>query len=160
MGRWNTCDLYDDNEGKVQTCAIILRHFGGIDRYCGSIETVLCREDNTLAKGLLAQKGDGKVLVVDGNGSMACALLGDRMATLAMANGWRGIIINGMVRDSMELSKIPFGVMALGTNPKKSRKDGIGTVGATLFFGAATFKPGMYVYCDNDGILLADHQLH
>lgn len=160
MGRWNTCDLYDSYEGQVNTCAALLKHFGGKTRFCGQVETVSCWEDNTLVKELLTHDGTGKVLVVDGKGSLACALLGDLMAALAQRNGWEGIVINGMVRDSRELCKISFGVMALGTNPRKSRKEGNGSVGTPLFFGSAIFKPGMYIYCDEDGILLSEKKIH
>lgn len=160
MEQWTTCDLYDLNENHVQTCALSLRHFGGKKNFCGPIETVSCFEDNTLAKDLLSQDGKGKVLVIDGQGSSVCALLGDLMAALGERNNWQGVVINGMVRDSRELEKLSFGVMALGTNPKKSRKNGNGATGIPLFFGSAIFKPGMYIYCDNDGILLAENKLH
>lgn len=160
MGQWNTCDLYDLNENSVQTCALALRHFGGKNSFCGQIETVSCWEDNTLAKELLSQDGKGKVLVIDGQGSLACALLGDLMAALGGQNNWQGVVINGMVRDSRELCKLSFGVMALGTNPKKSRKDGNGAISIPLFFGSTIFKPGKYIYCDYDGILLAEKKIH
>jgi regulator of ribonuclease activity A len=160
MGQWNTCDLYDLNENSVQTCALPLRHFGGKNSFCGQIETVSCWEDNTLAKELLSQDGKGKVLVIDGQGSLACALLGDLMAALGQRNNWQGVVINGMVRDSRELCKLSFGVMALGTNPKKSRKDGNGAISIPLFFGSTIFKPGKYIYCDYDGIILAEKKIH
>ena len=160
MDQWNTCDLYDEHENQVQTCALPLRHFGGKSSYCGQIETVSCWEDNVLVKETLSQDGAGKVLVVDGKGSLACALLGDILAALGEHNGWQGIVMNGMVRDSQKLCKISIGIMALGTNPKKSRKDGDGAVSVPLFFGSTIFKPGMYIYCDHDGILVAEKKIH
>jgi len=82
------------------------------------------------------------------------------MAALGEQNNWQGVVINGMVRDSRELCKLSFGVMALGTNPKKSRKDGNGAISVPLFFGSTIFKPGKYIYCDTDGILLAEKKIH
>lgn len=82
------------------------------------------------------------------------------MAALGEQNNWQGVVINGMVRDSRELCKISLGVMALGTNPKKSRKDGNGAISIPLFFGSTIFRPGKYIYCDYDGILLAEKKIH
>src|SRR5579863_924329 len=82
-----TSDLIDDNE-QLQSCDLQLRNFGGLQRFCGEIRTVRCRLDNALVKQVLSQPGLGKVLVIDGAGSLHCALLGDVIAGIAMANQW------------------------------------------------------------------------
>lgn len=105
------------------------------------------------------EPGDGAVAVVDGKGSTEVALIGDIIAAKAAKNGWSGVIINGAVRDVAELAKIDLGVKALGTNPAKSVKRGEGAVDVLLHFGGIRFEPGHWVYCDENGVLVAPEQL-
>ncbi len=157
---WNTCDLYDQFEGKVQTNQAPLVHYGGNRTFCGPIATVECFEDNVLLRQALEEQGKGRVLVVQGHGSRACALMGDNIAALGMNNRWSGVVINGMIRDIGAICKLDWGVMALGSNPAKSRKLGIGAHNNAIHFGGVHFEPGAYIYCDEDGILVGSQKLH
>ena len=157
---WNTCDLYDQFEGKVQTNQAPLVHYGGNHAFCGPLATVECFEDNVLLRHALEEQGKGQVLVVQGHGSRACALMGDMIAALGMNNGWSGVVINGMIRDVGAICKLDWGVMALGSNPAKSRKLGIGARNNAIHFGGVHFEPGAYIYCDEDGILVGSQKLH
>lgn len=150
-----TTDLYDDFEGSVQTCSVQFRDFGGLTRFCGPIRTVRCENDNQLFRALLDEPGEGCVLIVDGNASLSNALMGDILAAKAVANGWAGCVINGVVRDSAELATIGIGIKALGTNPAKSRKTGAGEVDVAVEFGGVRFEPGQWAYCDEDGVLVS-----
>lgn len=157
---WNTCDLYDQFEGEVQTCQAPLAHYGGNPSFCGTIVTVECFEDNVLLRQSLEKEGHGRVLVVQGHGSRACALMGDKIAALGMNNGWSGVVIHGMIRDVGAITKLDWGVMALGSNPAKSRKLGIGARDQAVKFGSVLFEPGTFIYCDKDGILVGSRRLH
>ncbi len=157
--QWASVDLYDKFEDSVATCSAQFRSFGAVARFCGPIETVSCFEDNSLVRKALEEQGEGRVLVVDGKGSMRCALLGDMIAAMAARNNWAGIMINAAVRDCEELANINIGIFALGTNPAKSRKQGAGQSGVRLVFGDAVFEPGSWVYCDADGVLIAPRKL-
>lgn len=150
-----TTDLYDDFEETSQTCAIQFRDFGARKRFSGRIRTVKCFHDNVLFRELLSEAGDGGVIVVDGEGSTARALMGDMLVARARDNGWVGVIINGAIRDSAEIAGIDIGVKALGVNPAKSDKKGEGETDVELHIGGASFRPGEWVYCDEDGILLS-----
>ncbi len=150
-----TTDLYDDHEGEVATCTVLLRDFGGRRSFCGPVRTVKCRNDNSLLRELLNEPGEGAVIVVDGGGSTERALLGDILAARGAANGWSGIVVYGVIRDSAEILGIDLGVKALGTNPAKSKKDGLGTVDCPVDFGGVLFAPGSWIYCDEDGVLLS-----
>lgn len=150
-----TCDLYDDHEGKVQTCSLQFRDFGARRQFFGPVRTVRCCNDNSVLRDLLGKPGDGAVIVVDGRGSTEKALLGDILAAKAAENGWAGVIINGVVRDSRVLARIDIGIKSLGTNPAKSIKKGEGDVDVKVAFGDATFEPGFWVYCDEDGVLVS-----
>lgn len=154
-----TTDLYDDYEDTVRTCSIQFRDFGGKTKFCGPIRTVACLNDNVLFRTMLGEPGDGGVIVVDGGGSMDCALMGDMLAARGVANGWSGVIIFGLIRDSSDISNIDLGVKALGVNPAKSRKSGAGTVDEAVEFGGVRFEPGAWVYCDEDGVLVAPTML-
>ncbi|GAB3135234.1 hypothetical protein GCM10027161_14260 [Microbispora hainanensis] len=100
------------------------------------------------------------MLVADGGGSLRTALLGDMIAASAAENGWAGVVINGAVRDTAALAGLDLGIKALGTNPRKSAKTGLGEVDVPVSFGDVTFAPGAWLYSDEDGILVSDHRLH
>ncbi|MEV7632110.1 ribonuclease E activity regulator RraA [Microbacterium sp. OR21] len=150
----STADLYDARGEELQSLPLQLRSFGGATAFEGPIRTVRCFQDNQLVKQVLATAGDGAVLVVDGAGSLGSALMGDMIAQSAVENGWAGVVIHGCVRDSAALATMPLGVKALGTNPRKSRKDGVGEVDVVLSFGEVRFRPGALLFADEDGILV------
>ena len=154
-----TTDLYDDYEDQVQTCAVQFRDFGKRRRFCGPIRTVQCDRDNQLFRALLDETGDGAVVIVDGGGSTETALMGDIIAAKGARNGWAGVVIFGAIRDSAEIANIDIGVKALGVNPAKSSKKGAGAVDVPVTFGGVTFSPSLWVYCDEDGILVAPQEL-
>ena len=154
-----TPDIYDDFEDIATTCSTQFRDFGGKKRFSGPIRTVTCRNDNQLFRALMDEPGDGAVAVVDGKGSTEVALIGDIIAAKAAKNGWSGVVIYGAVRDVGVLKDIDLGIKALGTNPAKSVKRGEGAVDVLLHFGGARFEPGHYIYCDENGILVAPEQI-
>lgn len=158
-----TCDLLDDHP-QTQVCSPAIdgksfRNFGGRKAFGGEVVTVKCFEDNSRVKELLATAGEGRVLVVDGGASMRCALLGDMIAEGAVQHGWAGVIVYGCVRDVDALAALDLGVQALACIPQKSNRKGAGEVGLTLNFGGLTIKSGMYVYADNNGILVSEQKL-
>ncbi len=156
---FSTCDLYDAAENSCQSCDTQFRQFGGRRIFSGQIRTVKCVGDNVLVRKTLGEQSDGGVLVVDGAGFLGSALMGDAIAGLGAGGGWAGVIIYGAIRDSRALSEMDFGVKALGSNPKKSFKQGSGAVDIPVCFGGVTFTPGDWVYSDDDGILVSAKNL-
>jgi regulator of ribonuclease activity A len=150
-----TTDLYDANEGRVAVVEPMFRAYGGRARFAGQVVTLKVYEDNTRVREVLAEPGQGKILVVDGGGSKRCALLGDQIAELAVKNGWEGIVIYGCIRDSVAINALDIGVRALDTNPKKTVKRNEGQRDLVLAFGAVEFVPGHWLYVDEDGLLLS-----
>ena len=151
-----TTDLCDAHADKVSVADPIgFNDFGGTKYFWGKIHTIKCFEDNSLVRNALEQNGEGKVLVVDGGGSMRCALLGDMLADLAIKNKWNGIIVYGCIRDSEAIAKLSLGVKALRTIPLKSNKRNEGQDNITVRFAGIDFIPGQFVYCDCDGIIVA-----
>lgn len=149
-----TADLIDIAPD-TPSCELQMRSFGLRRRFHGRVRTLRCHHDNALLRRLFSEPGNGDVLVVDGGGSLACALIGDVLVALAAANGWAGAVVNGAVRDSALLDRFDFGIKALGTNPRKSSKAGAGEIDVTVAFGAVSFAPGQFVYSDDDGIVVA-----
>ena len=149
-----TADLVDQHGDALGSCDLQLRQFGGRARFQGEIVTVRCHEDNALLKSVLGEPGRGKVLVVDGGGSLRCALVGDVIAGLAVSNGWEGIVIHGVVRDVAALGTLDIGLKALGSNPRKSSKQGTGERDVPVSFGGAVFAPGAQLVSDEDGVVV------
>ena len=154
-----TTDLWDQFENDVQVADPVFRNFGGRDSFWGRAVCLQVFEDNVLVRKELETDGTGKVLVVDGGGSLKCALLGDILAGLAITNQWSGIVIYGCIRDSQEIAAMPVGVKALNTSPRKSGKQGLGKRETAVEFAGVTVHPGDYVYADHDGILVAGQNL-
>ncbi|MCW8890256.1 MAG: ribonuclease E activity regulator RraA [Sedimenticola sp.] len=148
-----TADIYDEFENDIQVCDPLFRDFGGHIRFSGPIQTIKCYEDNSLVRELLGQPGEGRVLVVDAGGSMRCAMLGDILAQKGVDNGWAGVVMFGCIRDAKEISEMPIGVKALATLPRKSVKKGIGESAIPVTFAQVNFKPGDWLYADEDGIV-------
>lgn len=149
-----TADLVDEIGAEVRSCDLQFRQFGARRQFAGRISTVRCHQDNALLKSVLAEPGAGGVLVVDGDGSLHTALVGDVIAELARSNGWSGLILHGAVRDAATLGTLDIGIKALGTNPRKSTKTGAGERDVPLRFGGVDFVPGQFAFSDDDGIVV------
>lgn len=149
------CDKYPD----VAVVDPMFSNFGGHDSFGGQIVTIKCFEDNSIVKEQVDQDGRGKVMVVDGGGSLRRAMLGDMLAEKAAKNGWEGIIIYGCVRDVDVLMQTPLGIQALASHPMKTDKRGAGDLNVAVTFAGVTFRPGEYVYADNNGIIVSPTEL-
>ena len=154
-----TPDLCDDHPDVALAVAPLFRSFGGPAAFSGPIATVKVHEDNVLVREALAEPGAGRVLVVDGGGSLRCALVGGNLAALGAKNDWRGAVVYGCVRDLGELRAAAFGVLALAAHPVKSAKKGEGARDVAVTFGGVTFRPGEYLYADEDGIVVSARPL-
>lgn len=154
-----TADLCDEYADDVQVAQPMFNDYGGNKSFCGAISTLKVHEDNTLVRAALEEEGQGRVLVVDGGGSLRCALVGDMLAQLGKDNGWAGIIVSGCIRDAAVIATITIGVKALNTNPKKSVKKSVGERDIPVEFSGVTFEPSAYVYADEDGILVSSRKL-
>ncbi len=149
-----TADLSDQLGDDAQIMLPPWFNYGGMERFQGPAATVRCKDDNSRVREMLEQPGEGRVLVVNNGNSMQCALLGDLLGELAVQNGWNGVIVNGCVRDSEALGRLPLGVKARGTHPRKSVKTGRGETQVTLAFAGVMVSPGDWIYADPDGILV------
>ena len=150
------CDAYPE---LVHVVTPQFNSYGGRQSYHGEIVTIKCHEDNSLVAKQVDENGAGKVLVVDGGGSLRCALFGDNLASKAETNGWQGVVVYGCIRDVDEISSMEVGLHALNTHPLKSIKRDVGLLNVNVTFGSVEFRPGAYLYADNNGILVSDKVL-
>ena len=159
-----TTDLLDNNETLIQQeqlriIAPMFQRYGGKTAFAGQIVTLKLFEDNSLVRAVLGEPGTGKVLVIDGGGSLRCALLGDQLAEMAVKNGWEGVVVYGCIRDSAAINALPLGVRALNTHPLKTVKKNIGERDVNVTFGGVTLKPGEWLCADEDGVIVSTRTL-
>ncbi|XP_021756471.1 putative 4-hydroxy-4-methyl-2-oxoglutarate aldolase 3 [Chenopodium quinoa] len=160
-----TTDICDANSsllstGELKVLLPLFKPYGRRRAFNGPVVTVKVFEDNVLVRASLESKAhQGKVLVVDGGGSIRCALLGGNLGQIAQDNGWAGIVVNGCVRDVDEIDACDIGVWALGTSPVKSHKKGVGEKHGSVHFAGAVINDGDWLWADTDGILISKHQL-
>lgn len=151
------CDIYIDQVDVVEP---MFSNFGGSVSFAGQITTVKCFEDNSLVREILEQDGDGRVLLVDGGGSLRRALIDAELALLAEENDWEGMVVYGCVREVDELEDMSVGIQALASVPVGAAQQGVGEVDVPVNFGGVTFLPEDYVYADNTGVILSQEPLN
>jgi len=156
---YSTPDLCDLYPALVRIAEPVFRDFGGRRSFGGEVVTVKCFEDNSLVKETAGRPGRGKVMVVDGGGSVRKALLGDLIAESAMKNGWEGLVIYGAVRDADAIKGLALGIRALASIPLKTERNGAGELNVAVTFAGVTFLPGEYVYADGTGIIVSAEPL-
>ncbi len=152
-------DICDEFIDEISVLDPLFRDFGGTARFSGEVVTIKCFEDNSLVRDAVNSEGRGRVLVVDGGGSLRRALLGDLLAAKAVENGWQGLLINGCVRDVEILETIDLGVKALNSHPVKTDKRGKGQTGISVCFAGCTIQAGDYLYSDANGVVVAPRNL-
>lgn len=154
-----TADLCDKYMDQLQVAEPIFRSYGKTGSFQGEIHTLKLFEDNSLVRSELEKPGRRKVLVIDGEGSLRCALVGDNLAKLVIENDWAGLVVFGCIRDSAVINAMDVGIKALNTNPTKSVKRNEGKVNIPVRFAGVEFQPGDYLYSDEDGIVVSESPL-
>jgi regulator of ribonuclease activity A len=159
-----TCDLCDANEDRLAAGSLtvlppVFLSFGKRSRFFGPAATLKVFEDNVLVRAALETPGNGRVLVVDGGGSLRCALVGGNLGVLAQNNGWAGILVHGCVRDSAELNACDIGIRALAAHPQRSIRKGVGERDLRIHIAGVAVHPGDWIYADEDGVLVSREQL-
>lgn len=156
---FQTCDLCDahklDSSGAFRVLLPVFRHFGGRAQFSGRVSTVQCFEDNSLVKAAVESPGEGRVLVVDGGGSLRRALVGGNLAAAAQRNGWGGLLVFGCVRDVAELRAQALGIAALAAMPMPTEKRGQGQRDLPVEIAGVQVRPGDWLYADEDGVVVS-----
>ncbi|WP_070969944.1 ribonuclease E activity regulator RraA [Vibrio sonorensis] len=150
------CDIYLDQVDVVEP---MFTNFGGSASFAGQITTVKCFEDNGLIRDVLEQDGLGRVLLIDGGGSLRRALIDAELATIAEENEWEGIVVYGCVREVDELEDMSIGIQALASIPVGAGQQSSGELDVAVNFGGVTFIPEDYLYADNTGVILSQEAL-
>jgi len=160
MNPLSTCDLCDAHRDDAGVNLRVLpppwTHFGAVAAFQGAVATLRCHEDNTLVRAALEEPGQGRVLVVDGGGSLRTALVGGNLAALAARNGWAGIVVDGAVRDAAELAACAVGIVAAALCPMPPAKRGAGQRDVPVQLRGVWVRPGQFVVADADGVIVLD----
>ncbi|TMH02017.1 MAG: RraA family protein [Betaproteobacteria bacterium] len=162
MNLASTCDLCDahkkDVDGTFRVLPPVWRDFGGTQRFAGAVSTVKCFEDNSAVREAVSSPGEGRVLVVDGGGSLRRALLGGNLGAAAAKNGWAGVVIDGCVRDVAELAQCAVGIKALAVMPLPTDKRNEGQRDVAVQVQGVWIRPGDWLVADEDGIVVLAEQ--
>ena len=164
MSKISTPDICDAFENEIESGTLrildaVFTNYGGFDCFYGEAVTIKCFEDNSIVKQLVGTPGNGRVIVMDGGGSLRKAILGDMLAEKAAENGWAGLLINGCIRDCDEIAATKLGVKALNTHPMKTEKRGVGDLNVAVTFAGQTIRQGNWIYSDNNGVVVSDSEL-
>ena len=159
LTEFTTPDLSDAN-ADAQVLPFQWQSFGQRQKFAGPVSTVACLDDNSRVAEAVTEPGEGRVLLVDGRGSLDRSLLGDRLAELASSNGWAGVVVVGAVRDVEVIDGIDIGVKSLGVCPQKTEKRNIGDRDVALRLGEVPVQAGDWLYADRNGVLVASRPLH
>lgn len=162
---FSTCDFCDahkdDHSGDFRVLSPVFHDYGGLTAFAGQVVTVRCHEDNTVVKQILEQeRGQGRVLVVDGAGAVQRALVGGNIAAAAARNGWAGLVVHGAVRDATELRATSLGIRALALMPMPTSRAGQGQRDVAVMVQGCLVRPGEWLYADADGMVLSSQAMH
>jgi regulator of ribonuclease activity A len=150
-----TADIYDTYHAQLRVCELQFRSFGQNMSFLGECSTLSTFEDHRPVLKILSEPGHGRILIVDGGGSLRIGIMGDRLAGVGAENGWGGLVINGAIRDSLGINALPFGVKALGTTARRSWVSGQSHRDVSVDFGGVRFNPGDWIYADEDCVLVS-----
>ncbi|KAG4992614.1 hypothetical protein JHK87_026071 [Glycine soja] len=159
-----TAEVCDANpqlilSGELRALQPVFQIYGRRQVFSGPIVTLKVFEDNVLVREFLEEKGNGRVLVVDGGASLRCAILGGNPVVQAQNNGWAGIVVNGCIRDVDEINGCDIGVRALASHPMKANKKGMGEKHVPVNIAGTRISDGDWLYADTDGILISRTEL-
>lgn len=150
------CDIYADT---IDVAEPLLTNFGGRNSFAGEVVTIKCFESVGLIYKALEENGAGKVLLIDGGGSLRRALINAHIADLAVENGWEGIVVNGCVREVDALEELDIGIQAITAMPVGADDNEIGEINSPVNFAGVTFLPEDFLYADSTGIVISPEPL-
>jgi regulator of RNase E activity RraA len=126
-------------------------------KVAGTALTVEVRPgDNLMIHAAMSLAQPGDVLVIDGKGDQTSALMGTIMITACRKLGIAGVVVDGAVRDSLEIEEIGFPVFSVGTNPNGPTKSVGGRIGHPVSVGGVTVHPGDFIIGDADGVVVVE----
>ena len=154
-----TADICDEFSEKASVLGPGYLNYGGAQKSQGEIITIkLDRNNSDLISLLRDEDGTGKVVVVDVDRAYY-AVVGENLMKFAQKNHYRGIVVNGYVRDTAQIKDIPVALFALGTCPRKYIPVTQGKRDIALSFGDVSFNSGNYLYADTDGVIVCPEKI-
>ena len=150
---FTVCQLADAL-GPTCTIETALHPIDPESRICGSVLTVECSPgDNLSVHQALHLAKPGDVLLVSSPRNGEPALWGELMTISAQSKGLRGTVIDGSVRDPLEIRKLGYPVFCREFNPRRAAKEKCGHVNVPVHLGMLSVNPGDILVADVNGII-------
>lgn len=159
MERFSTSDICDKLGSEARVPRAEFRHFGKTRKFSGVVKTVRINTDNREVVRALQENGTGKVLVVSADDKSYSAIVGDRLAQIAISNSWAGLVIDGAIRDVEELNNFEIAVLAKSVFPVRGEQNGGGEIGCPLNIDGAEIFDGDFCYADQDGVVFCKDRI-
>ena len=154
-----TADICDEYSEKASVLGPGYRNYGGAVKSQGEIITIkLDRNNSDLISLLRDEDGSGKVVVVDVDQAYY-AVVGENLMKFAYQNNYSGIVVNGYIRDTVQIREIPVALYALGTCPRKYIPVTRGERDIALSFADVQINSGDYLYADSDGVIVCPEKI-
>jgi len=154
-----TADICDEHSEKVALLGAGYTNYGGASKCQGEIVTIKLNKNNSdLITLLRDEDGTGKVVVVDVDQEYF-AVVGENLMKFAHKNNYAGIVVNGYIRDTFQITDIPVALYALGTCARKSIPVTSGERNIALSFGGIDINHGDYLYADTDGVIVTANKI-
>lgn len=157
---------------EIGTCAIsdALKNFNTMHysikpvceevKIAGNAITVRMRSaDNLMLHKAISMAKEGDIIVVDTNGSESNAILGELMTASALRSGVAGIVIDGGIRDILELKKINAPVFAKYITPAVADRHGPGEINNSISCGGVPVNPGDIIIGDANGVVVVKQEI-
>jgi 4-hydroxy-4-methyl-2-oxoglutarate aldolase len=151
--------IFADVAGRRGALHARIRALAPTMKVCGPAFTIDVRPgDNLMIHAAMSMAQPGDVLVIDGKGDQTSALMGTIMMTACKQIGIAGVVMDGPVRDSLEIIEMDYPVFSAGTNPNGPTKFIPGRIGWPVSVGGVTVKPGDLIVGDCDGVVVIERE--
>ena len=131
---------------------------GGVNMAGVALTVKTCYGDNLMIHQGLDMAVEGDVLVIANEGGRNRSLLGEIMYRYAERKNLAGIVLDGPIRDALQISGGSVPLYATGSTPGGPYKEGPGEVNVPVSCGGVHVNPGDIIVGDPDGVIVIPRQ--
>jgi regulator of RNase E activity RraA len=155
LSRVGTADLSDAmHQANSMDSAIQALH-PATPRVVGPALTVAVPSGaNEVRRAAIEMLQPGDVLVIAGRGNHLWSMLGDKLASIVLAHGAAGVVIDGYARDVEAIGRLGVHVFCRGATTSAGPKAGPGEINVPVACGGVVVNPGDLIVADADGVVV------